>query len=146
MYMRHMPVNPARGPFFWPGSRPARHVWNGPGLARPSGAGRAWAAGQARGPARHDLLRADSLVGARSRRRGQPPAAPLTPRLLAPWAPPLSPSHSHSHPLAPCSLSLPTRRRLTWRIGESPPSRRRPDPATSASVPDAGDLDPPAHL
>jgi hypothetical protein len=58
-------------------------VWDGPGLARPSGAGRAWAAGQARGPARHGLLRADNPVGARSHR--QPPAyTSSAPRPLGP--------------------------------------------------------------
>ena len=138
--MRHGPVNPARGPFFWPGSRPARHVWDGPGLARPSGAGRAWAAGQARGPARHDLLHADSPVGARSRRR----PCPLPPRLLAPRGPPLSPSartRIRTRTLLP--LSLPTRRRLTWRLaiplrrlrrGAAPVQRPRlpsPTPVTS---------------
>ena len=143
--MRHGPVNPARGPFFWPGSRPARHVWDGPGLARPSGAGRAWAAGQARGPARHGLLHADSPVGARSRRR----PCPLPPRLLAPRGPPLSPSartRIRTRTLLPLS---PDSAAIDLAIGDSPPtppSRRRPCPATSAPVPDAGDLDPPAPL
>ena len=137
MYMRHEPVNPARGPFFWSGSRPARHVWNGPGLERPSGAGRAWAAGQARGPARHGLLHADSPVGARSRHRG--------PYLLAPWGPPLSPSartRIRTRTLLP--LSLPTRRRLTWRLaiplrrlrrGAAPVQRPRlPSPTSVTSI------------
>jgi hypothetical protein len=143
MYMRHGPVDPARGPFFWPGSRPARHVWDEPGLARPSGAGRAWAAGQTRGPARHDLLHADNPVGARSRRR----PCPLPPRLLAPWGPPLSPSaRARTRTLLPLS---PDSAAIDLAIGDSPPmppSRRRPCPATSAPVPDAGDLDPPAPL
>jgi hypothetical protein len=129
MYMRHGPVNSARGPFFWPGSRPARHVWDGPGLARPSGAGRAWAAGQARGPARHDLLHADSPVEARSRRRG--------PYLLgsSPHGAHLSVlrSHSHSHP-AP-SLS-PDSAAIDLAIGESAiPLRRAAAPVQRPRLP-----------
>jgi len=143
--MRHGPVNPARGPFFWPGSRPARHVWDGPGLARPSGAGRAWAAGQARGPARHGLLHADSPVGARSRRRG-PYLLGSSPHGAHLSVPPLALAFA----LAPCSLSLSSdSAAIDLAIGDSPPtppSRRRPCPATSAPVPDAGDLDPPAPL
>jgi hypothetical protein len=80
------------------------------------------------------------------------PVQPCTPHDLTP-SPPQPPISQLSLSLA-LDLLAPSLS-PTWRFGDShlgdsaPPSRRRPDPATSAplaSVPDAGDLDPPAPL
>jgi hypothetical protein len=108
----------ARGPFFLPGPRPASHGGDGPGLARPNEAGRAWAESQARGPARHSLLAL-----------GQPDRGPygrIPSHLLALCRPSPTPiSHSHS-----TSPSLPD---------SATPSSAPSSPL--APSPDAGDLD-----
>jgi hypothetical protein len=93
MYMRHEPVKPSPRPVFLarfaPGparvgwARAGTAQWSRPCLGRWPGT---WA-----GTARHGLLHADSPIGARSQRRRQP----IPPWLLASWAPPLIPSHSH---------------------------------------------------
>jgi hypothetical protein len=87
--------------------------------------------------------RADSPVGPAATASGQP-------YYLLGSSPP-GPHFSAPRTRFLLSLSLDSAAiplwRLTWRFGSSrPPSQRRPDPATSAPVPDAGDLDPPAPL
>jgi hypothetical protein len=144
MYMRHGPVNPARGPFFGPvRARPGTYGM-GPGWHDP-------VEQVVPGPLARHVGRHSTACSTRTARSGPvADAVALTsspPRPMGPTSQSLrSHSHSHSHP-AP-SLS-PDSAAIDLAIGDSPPtppSRRRPCPATSAPVPDAGDLDPPSPL